>query len=58
MNDNPDKIVAKAIKEEFEEKRIIRNSDLKTINDKLASGSINAEDWLLMAELSLENQKR
>jgi len=56
MNENPNNIVAEAIKKVFMDAKLLKTSDLNIIIEKLSGGNITEEDWKLMAELSLEKQ--
>lgn len=55
-NEKPDLTVAGIIKKEMSEKKLVTSKHLLDIETKLATGTITEQDWLLMAELSLENK--
>ena len=55
--EKPDKTVAEAIKKKLTEKNIIKDTHSSTLANKLSSGNISEQDWKLMAELSIEDDK-
>ena len=57
MIEKPDKIVAESIYEKLKEAKLLKETHLSGIVDKLSFGNISEEDWKLMAELSLEKKE-
>jgi len=57
MIEKPDKTVAESIHNKLKEKKLLKDSYLSGIVEKLSSGNISEEEWKLMAELSLENNE-
>ena len=57
MIEKPDKIVAESIHKKLKEAKLLKDSYLSDIVDKLSSGNITEEDWKLMAELSIESNE-
>lgn len=54
--EKPDLTVAGIIKKELADKNLVTPKHLSDIESKLSTGTISEQDWLLMAELSLENK--
>lgn len=56
MIEKPDKIVAKSIYEKLKMAKLVKDTHLSGIVEKLSAGNISEEHWKLMAELSLESE--
>ena len=57
MTKTPDRIVAERIISELREKRLVNDDQLEDLEKKLPTGKLSAEDWRLMAELTIAKAK-
>jgi len=57
MTKRPDEIVAEKIAEEIQRNNLIPENKITEFTRKLSNGSLSIEDWKLLAELPIEEDK-
>jgi hypothetical protein len=57
MTKRPDEIVAEKIVEKLQKNNLIPENRITEFTRKLSSGNLSIEDWKLLAELSIEEDK-
>ncbi len=57
MTNTPDQIVTEKIIAELRAKQLIDEDRLEELEGKLSAGKLSAEDWRLMAELTIAKAK-
>jgi hypothetical protein len=57
MTNTPDQIVTKKIIVELQAKQLVDDDRLAELEEKLVAGKLSAEDWRLIAELTIAKAK-
>jgi hypothetical protein len=57
MTNTPDQIVTKRIIAELRAKQLVDEDRLGELEEKLSAGTVSAEDWRLIAELTIAKVK-
>lgn len=52
----PDQIVEDSIIKSLQEKKLINDNELKKLKTKIAAGSLKADDWKLIFEMSVDKE--